>query len=469
MHAALLGPTPANALAAEDLAEHVARGRLDLYLREVVPFLDLGNLRLDDIHVRPMRSGLHAAFTLPLASGGLIVVDDAVHDLTHSASTLMMAGWGPAPEDAPTGGARSLPFFDCVRLLRLQLGALRWTGEVWQPVDVRLPEHDRGTAAVLSTWAVQFVLAHEVGHLALGHVPSGDSTLPRRTATEEHAADAFAARALRRMVRAGHPEPGEVHVELDALVRVAIRLALGVVHEVSTTYLVTGDDHPSTAARMAALAAGEMHDVPPQPLEQPAEVLFQGVTAATFTSAPPILDLVEAQPAMSFAMAYSPEALARIDELDRLELITRSPLPTLLQHLGSAVVDTVGDEPPETVFAAARRADEISLADGATGPTPADTWVRRAAGRFWLFDDLLGRLEPEQAEATLRPPPAARFSDWALRVDAACPPELLAAALAALLVYVQHGPDADGHAMRDAGLLDEVKGWLGDRAPVFRA
>lgn len=471
MHAALLGtapPEPAGEHNAETLAERVARGRLERYMQDVAPFLgDHGDVLLGDVHVRPMRSGLYAAFTLPLTSGGLIVVDDATHDLRHSAATLMMAAWGPPPEQARGGEARSLPLYDCVRLLRLELGALRWGGKLWQPIDVRLPEADRGTAATLSRWALQFILAHEVGHLALGHVASGGSSVPRRTASEELAADAFAARALRRMVRAGHPDADEVHAELDALVRVAIRLALGVVHAVSTTYLVTGDDHPPTADRMASLATGEMRVLAPQPLERPAEILFQGVESAALSSDVSLEALVAAQPNLSFAAPYPPEAFARMQELDELELITWAPLPTLLSVLGDAVAGAVGEAPPPAVLAAARRADDMNVAEGDTEPVPADAWVRFAVGRWWLFGDLLARRSSDEVASTLRPPPATRFTDWATWLDAICPPDLLAAALAALLVYVQYGPAADGRAMRDSGLLDEVARWLGDRAPIF--
>lgn len=469
MQAALLGtapPGPVGTHDAETLAESVVRGRLEHSLGEIVPFLgDLGGVHPRDLHVRPLRSGLHVAFTLPLAAGGLIVVDDATHDLTHSAAKLMMASWGP-PEQTRGRAARSLPFYDCVRVLRLELGTLRWAGELWQPLDVCLPDADRGTAAVLSTWAVQFIVAHEVGHLALGHVSTGGESLPRRTADEEHAADAFAVQALRRMVRAGHPDADTFHVELDALVRVAVRLALGVVHAVSTTYLVCGDDHPSTAERMAFLAAGEMRDVPAQPLEQPTEILFSGVDSAAFTAAPPVGVLVREQPNLAFAASYPPDAIARIDELDRLELIARAPLPTLLSALGTAVVEAVGGPPPPEVLAAASRADEINLADGDTVSVPADAWVRCAAGRWWLFEDLLARGSPEEVTATMQPPAATRFADWATWLDPVCPPDLHATALAALLVYVQYGAEADGHAMRDSGLLDETRRWLREHAPV---
>jgi hypothetical protein len=437
------------------VAEQVVSHRLERLITGLI-------LSLDDeftgavgaIHIRPLRSALHAAFTLPLGNGGLIVIDDATYDLTHSAAMLMMASWGRGDPTSPDGTPPPLPFNDAVRVLRAEIGSMRWNGALWQPVQVVLSEAGRGTAAVLSDWAVCFIIAHEIGHLALGHFDRNSEASYVRTRLEEHAADVFAARALLSHVFASHPDPAPHRVDLTAVVRTAIRLALGIVHVVSTTYLVAGDDHPPVTSRLAEISDAVMPGLSTQVAERPIEQLFEAMDNLVLATVPPLSAIVADRPALALAAAFTEAEVAELDSLDRSEAMFHSGLPNLLYALGDAVLGESERSFPQAVLDAAKRADEINCTDRDIGPLPAASWVRFAVGRWWLREEIVDSRPRAEVSAALSPPSATR--------------ELLGIALAALLVYAQHGEDADGVALTESGLIAEVRRWRG-QAPTGAA
>lgn len=131
-----IGPELLDA-APETVAEQVVEHRLErLFLGLWLSLDDELTATVGTIHVRPLRSAVHAAFTLPLDNGGLIVMDDAAYDLTHTAATVMMASWGSPDAAVPGGAPPPVPFNDAVRVLRAELGSMRWNGALWQPVRV---------------------------------------------------------------------------------------------------------------------------------------------------------------------------------------------------------------------------------------------------------------------------------------------------------------------------------------------
>ncbi len=181
--------------AAEHGAEALVRYRLEHLAREVLPAArSCGVDRPVEIHVRPLRSRLHAALTLPAGDGALIVIDDAVHDLTMSFARWLTACWAP-PHVTPGVARPPVALYDAVRVVRAELGAVRWNGALWQPVVPTLPDESRMFAAMLGELAMKFVLAHEIGHIALGHLDRGEHDDAGNRARELQA-DAYAARVF---------------------------------------------------------------------------------------------------------------------------------------------------------------------------------------------------------------------------------------------------------------------------------
>jgi hypothetical protein len=140
----------------EDSAEALVRGRLELMTREMLPAIDRVHPGSDQVlYLRPMRSRLHAAMTFATNDGGLILVDDAVHDLTISVARWITASWGlrsdgPSSEVVPP----AVPLYDAVRVFRAELGSVRWNGSLWQPVIAEHTVEAHSLAALLGELAV---------------------------------------------------------------------------------------------------------------------------------------------------------------------------------------------------------------------------------------------------------------------------------------------------------------------------
>jgi len=442
---------------AEDMAAEVVTRRLELLAEPIVTALAWsGAPARGVVYIRPLRSRLHAAITMPAGEGSLIIVDDAVVDLTHSVVRWMFACWAPLGGSQPDRGT-PIPLNDATRIVRAELGSVRWNGSLWQPVIPALAESSRGFATVVGELAIQFIIAHELGHIVLGHVSGPPES---RGATAELDADRIAVEALRGIVRPDDPYDLPSAQECDALVRLVVTVALGVTGLVSATYLVAGDEHPSAEERvMSACRLGGVAG-PAQPLERPAEMFFEALDGLVLSSEPSITALVEASPRMSMARAYRESELAELVAIDRIESLFHAPLETLLGALGEMALGEIQSGTPDEVTAAARRADVINMGQGGARPVPTQQWIRCAAGRWWLMEWLLASRASHEAELTLAPAPGTRFCDWGRWVETVCPEDLVALVLAALHVYVRHGPEAEGLAMGLAGLDTAVARWL---------
>jgi hypothetical protein len=445
------GPEPVDDAVVEDLAERYSRHRLEQLLGELLVADDTPQQAPRRLHVRPLRSRLHAALTVPVtARDALVLVDDAVHDLTHSVTRWMVACWAPPTTRAPVGEP-AVPLADAVRIVRAELGAIRWNGALWQPFTCVLDDDSRGLAAVIGNFALQFVIAHELGHVRRGHLAVA------RTEEIELEADAFAARTLRTLVRSHGPTDQGAAAEVDALCRLAIRVALGVLHLVDDTYLVAGDEHPPADQRFAAACHTAGLTGAPQPLERPAELFFEALTNMVLSVERPITEVTSSSVAL--ARPYPEAELAELAALDRAEALFHIPLPWLLDALGTDTLAGSGP-PPAAVTAAAERADRLT-ANAGLQSVGTDRWIRFAAGRWMLFGRALGELTDNELQATLHPAPATRFCDWASWVERQTCSEWHGVILAALLVYAREGADVEGAAMTGSGLLSAVGAWLG--------
>jgi hypothetical protein len=433
-------------------------------VEEILPSVNRQSAEDLALYVRPLRSRLHAALTLPVEQGGLIVIDDAVHDLTISvarwitASTAAFDGESTEMEIHP-----AVPTNDAVRVLRAELGSVRWNGALWQPVVTRLSKESRLVAAILGDLAMKFVLAHEIGHLVLGHLrrePGGPGGIRSR----EHDADAFAARVLQGHLRERLGGEDSDVGEIDAIARSAIRVALGTLEAVSAAFLVCGDEHPPPAERFrAACEAGCLAEG--GAIERPAELFFDRLERLVLCGEPSLVDLVDHSASMWLARSYDAAECSELNRIDRIETLFHAPLPTLLEALADLALPPGELRPPPEVLAAARSADALN-AGGSLPPLPESTWIRIAAGRWWLLDHLLEERGPADVEATLQPIPGNRFCEWAGWVEHSCPEQIRGVVLAALHVYATAGPRPEGSELTAAGLDVAVGAWL---SPKFGA
>ena len=480
---------PAAELPADDAeAERVAHGwmrqRLEQHLTALLPALQqvagaAGNdLRL---HVRPLRSRLTSAFTLPTGGDTLILFDDAVHDLIYSLTRLMVATW-PSPRvgtaDRDPRRPALVPMPDAVRIARAELGSMRWHGALWEPIRVALPPDDARLASLVAQLAVQFVLAHEVGHGVLHHrraTPIAAHDSP----TRERAADRFAVQTLRTMLHSGQPDSRNRSTQgrpdaadaredneqraLDDLLRLAVRSAVEILGLVDHVRLVRpASSHPRPVERLqAALADGQLLPSPraPHRLERYADHFFGALHEMTTDSRLLLPAVVAHLPALSLARDYSDDDLAELSALDAAETMLHAPLPSLLDVLADLLLPVNGS-PPLPVQAACARADILLGRDPHRRPLGTTAWLRQAAGYLWLVDVLLGDRPEADVTAALQPTEATRFVDWAPWLEAAVPADYLLPAMAALAVLRDHGLDAPGPELTDSGLLTAVRCWL---------
>jgi Zn-dependent peptidase ImmA (M78 family) len=443
----------------EQAAEEMIQTRLEDWLEDLLPALKSVAGRTGEgleIRVRPLRSGLHAAFTLNLPGGALIVVDDATHDLTYSLIRLMLGTWAEPrgagdPEGEHRGAVVRMP--EAVRVARAELGSARWNGSLWQPVRVELHEGSWRLASLVANLASQFILAHEVGHAILHRdQPSDPAAAPSAHAGDEreHAADVFALRTL--LARLAH-DGIDADPEARALVAVAARSALEVIGLITETYMVAAAGHPDVERRFE-VAIERCGLEQGAPLEAVADHFFGAMRNMATSHQRPLRTVVEQADGLSFALAYEEDQLEELERLDRIEGLLASSLPSLLKALGEAALADRA-EPPPPVLAAAARADQLSRAEGNAGVATSD-WILFAAGQVWLFD-LLESLGPEESQATLSPSPGTRFCDWAHDAEAQAPEPLRAIVLATLLIFVSDGTEAAGPALKRSGLLEATE------------
>jgi hypothetical protein len=166
---------------------------------------------------------------------------------------------------------------------------------------------------------------------------------------------------------------------------------------------------------------------------------------------------------MRFAREYSVGERDELDRIDRIEGLFHTPLPALLDAMADVALPAGELHPPPAVLAAARRADRLNASTRAPS-LPLRTWIRCAAGHWWLLERLLAERDPTEVAATLQPPAGARFCDWAGWVERDCPEPLRGVVLAALHVLAAHGRQAAGAALEASGLLAAVEAWLGSSA-----
>jgi len=402
---------------------------------------------------------------MPAGADAVIVVDDAVHDLTMSVARWITASWASPSEPSPRAAPPAVELYDAVRVVRAELGSVRWNGALWQPVIVALPDESRWFAAMLGELALKFVLAHEIGHIALGHLDRDHHDGPGGFAREQEA-DAFAARVLRMHI--SDTAGGQARAdEINGITRSAISVAFGVLDAVTSTFLVRGDEHPPADERFAAACEGCGLDSDQAAIERPGRMFFEHLDGLAIGGVPALVEIVEQSIGMRFARPYDVAERRALDSIDRIEGLFHTPLPALLDVLAALALPDGDLNPPSEVLAAARRAEQLNAGDG-TGPVAPDIWIRLAAGRWWLLDRLLADRDPAVIDATLRPAPGTRFCDWARWVERDCPEDQRGVVLAALHVYATAGPQPEGTALYEARLPEAVSAWLADAPRLKR-
>ncbi len=192
-------------------------------------------------------------------------------------------------------------------------------------------------------------------------------------------------------------------------------------------------------------------------------MFFQHLDGLVLAGAPTLVELVERSDSMRFARDYDAAERRELDHIDRVEGLFHTPLPALLDAMADLALPPGDLRPPQEVIAAARRADGLNV-DEQTKSVPPRTWIRLAAGRWWLLERLLGERDPAEIAATLRPEAGTRFCDWAEWVERDCPKEVCGIVLAALHVYATVGLQAEGPALEESGLLGAVSAWLASSA-----
>lgn len=447
----------------EAQAEELLRFRIESDCRAILPSVtaiapsSTANVLL---HLRPVRGRLHAAFSTQFGTDALVVVDDAINDLTMSLAKWMMGAWGSPREpeserDGPPGPP--LPLADAVRCARIELGSMRWNGALWQPIRLDLPLAGWSFAELVATFARRFVLAHELAHISLGHTGGNESVATgdaHGDPQKELQADAFAARVMIDAMRRDGLDASNDD-QAGGVACLAIRCALETIALTDDAFLVRSESHPSVAERRL-VAFGEVGLPSSHGLEAPADYFFTAMSSTSTSTDLPMSSIVAAFDELSFAMEYSDETLAELDRIDHVEALFHVPLQSLLSGLGAIILEGEVDRLTPAVKIASERANALVQGEGGAAGLPASEWMRLAAGHFWLNEILLAECDADQLSETLSPPGGRRFCDWAVWVDDACPEGTVGVVLAVLSIYARNGVDAGGDVLLQSGLLEAV-------------
>ncbi len=445
----------------ESLAENFARLRLESQIQSLMPAArqTAGKKRDHQIHVRPLRSRLHSALTIPVnREDALILVDDAVIDLIGDLVRLMAATWPASDFDSDDPPLLSLP--DAVRVARVAVGSIRWNGALWQPIQIDLSPNREEFASVVSTLAILFVLAHEMGHAEL-HLPSATAVVPHDDPAREGEADTFAYRTLHTHLTAtGGSFFGYEPATVTDLVLLGARCALEILGLADRARMVRpGRTHHVPLERVSALQVADKGGRMDSPMQAWVTRFFAAIAAPVRVNAMPLSRIVASTPQLAFAKTYDADVLAELDEIDAAETVLHAPMLTLLHSLSDAIPLDMSKVPHEVARAAAN-ADRTFASAAGQQSVGTDAWIRSAAGYIWLVDVLLGGRTQREATETLHPAPATRFADWALWLADSCPPSLEMTTMAALAILRDEGPDAVAKELTQSKLVDEVRHWV---------
>ncbi|MFL1426859.1 MULTISPECIES: hypothetical protein [unclassified Nocardiopsis] len=221
--------------------------------------LGFGGPSLDRMEIRPMPRHTIAAISATRGDGAPLIL------LSHTLLAMLLlysrhlaaASWA---EEGPVRGA----FAAAVRHLRgvsgidgeLLASSLRFAALhlrlKWGPVvpHLLLEEHCEGHANLQATHALRFVLAHEVAHTVLGHVPAAGAASPHSEPEREREADRLALRAVMHAQRRENLG-GRLHALLGALAAVTV-----IDFDERALFVHRGASHPPARRRIADLMAG---------------------------------------------------------------------------------------------------------------------------------------------------------------------------------------------------------------------
>lgn len=377
----------------------------------------------DRILVRNLDSATCAAFCMGSNGEGLIVVDAATHDLTY---TIVKSAWSMWAIEGTNDATASEAVIG--RTLRVTLGNLRQRGFLWTPFCVDLDGERLFCAWRTMDAAMNFILAHEYAHIALGHTETGSRSLgfgpsiavtDCTSTTKELAADYLAAHIVM------NPNRDDSSIELDKeiLTLLGIRLALEALDALNATYFVQPDEgHPSPRVRfelIMRIPGLEGRDQRVGTLSMMAiadklgEVLRQGYSEGDLIAA------VQTDPVVSLFDGYDDEQIARIRALDAFETSILLPSQHGFYLLASSVFnDHVFERTPAVVRAfAEKEASNHELPSGCDTEEFIQYIVRSAAGFSWLRGWLPACKGREWALEFLEPRPGRPYAQWLEELD----------------------------------------------------
>ncbi|PPK65568.1 peptidase M48-like protein [Actinokineospora auranticolor] len=247
----------------EPVAQSMQQGLWDSVL-EFIEAADVEPLTERTI-VRTLDLRSADAFATSAGDEHLIVVNSTFHDVVYNFAKLAAIGSDPRPADGvadPTwrrgpSGAR----YDVIgRLLRLMLGLLRWNGEFTLAVRVSCPLDLTRAAAQLTEFIQASVLAHEAGHIALGHLRTStrglhvgghEAPLVDLDHTLEYAADVYGVTVLARLVADRFAGTGRAVDDALGEVLYCQLLLLDLYQD--AFFVVPAASHPTPVERLAHL------------------------------------------------------------------------------------------------------------------------------------------------------------------------------------------------------------------------
>jgi hypothetical protein len=443
--------------------ESFVRRRLEVLVRHLLPSLDAvagPAAEHTKLHLRVIYARIpNMVVTQSCGQQGddyehvLVVVDNELHNLAYQAARYFSALLHSR------GTPTALSPVSAIRLLRGEIGAMRWLGGLMLVVDVALTEKQDQLAFALAAAAQRFILAHEVGHAILHQdAPAARSSGRQR----EHEADVFAARAV---LEDATQRSGDSGVEFA---HVGIRMGLGILQFVEdVNYIRPAESHPAARERFLRVARDLPLDKVQGFLSGEVDSFLTGLKEMRFPIAHPYASgLVAQEPLLSFSppldglLTAGDEVGAKVfDHIEISECFLRERFILLLSGLvlGSGIdISAVYNQ--RTVRAAAAEAERFASI-GESYPTKV--WIDAAIGHL-MMTKLLSMPDPIKQTESLRPAAGTRFVNWAQWVDA-CNWQLRMLLLGALRGYV-HDTIVIPALVR-SGLVQEVDEWVSATLP----
>lgn len=371
------------------------------------------------ITVATLHTSTSVVFCTPTRDGALVVVDDTSLGLINLCIRLAVS------TSVLEVGNKAADRETAARVARFSFGYLRWTGSTWVPIDPVLPEMNFQVAVMAMAAATNFILAHEAGHVALGHLKQDHRRLAFGPVVDvvdcggnaqEHEADLFAAKAV------FCPDgPGPISNDMQAELRLfGIRMALQAIAQLDQTYfLQRAETHPSAEVRYAEIIQG-----------LGIEHLFGGDLSIlglagrfsrdirTPTSSHlSILKAVEQDPIFDSVSTFSPAERSLINRIDLAETAAIGPSVVLFARIAQAVYPTIFEK--ELSPALRAYADQLigsTLSFG--GSDESKQIVLATLGLQWVaaaMDHLYGSGWLHQITSTT---PGALYHQWCEQIDA---------------------------------------------------